>query len=235
LITDLSDADVTVDMQDGTEQTIQATLLYPKRKDVARNNDMKLGKLLKEKVRSKTFTAEDTVIARKSRMLVSMTEKHIKVINSCTNAIDKLVLCVGAQVMLVKNLDQEKQLVNGSRGVVTDIDGYGLPVVLFDNGEEMTMQYERFETESGDSIYTRKQIPLILGWALTIHKCQGTSLSSVITDLTEVFDEAQVYVTLSRARSIEGLFIVNLNYSKIKCNARVKKYYKALEERLLIK
>lgn len=229
LITEVSEADVTVEMPDGSEQIIKATLLYPKRKDVERNNNMKLNDLIAQGARSKTFAAQDNVITKKTKMAVSLTENHIKILDNCTNAPTQLVICVGAQVMLIKNLNPEKQLVNGSRGVVIDINDLGLPVVLFDNGIEETLSEESFETESGDNIYIRRQIPLILGWALTIHKCQGASLSNVITDLTEVFDEAQVYVTLSRARSLEGLFIVNLNYDKIKCNSRVKKYYQELE------
>jgi ATP-dependent DNA helicase PIF1 len=67
-----------------------------------------------------------------------------------------------------------------------------------------------------------------LAWALTIHKCQGATISNVITDLRGVFEEAQVYVTLSRACSLDGLFIIGINYGKIKCNTKVKKYYESL-------
>lgn len=225
LITDIKDAEVDVLLPDGTRQTIQATLLFPRKKDVERINAMKLQELIDQGNVSKTYDAHDTVTTRRSKHYVALSEQHAKIIDNCSPAPAKVVLCIGAQVMLIKNMDLTRQLVNGSRGVVTSINGAGLPVVMFDNGEEVTIQYEAFENESGDHIYTRKQIPLILAWALTIHKCQGASLSSVITDLTDVFDEAQVYVTLSRARTMEGLFIINLDYSKIKCNAKVKNYY----------
>jgi ATP-dependent DNA helicase PIF1 len=228
LITDLSDADVTMIMPDNTTRTIKSTILYPKRKDVDRINKVKLQELISSGEEPKKFMAIDTVTAKKSRQNVKITDYHTKIINSCSPVPSELILCVGAQVMLVKNKDFEKQLVNGSRGIVTEINSSGLPVVLFDNGESMIVSYENFETESGETRYTRKQIPLILAWSLTIHKCQGATLSSVITDLTEVFDDAQIYVTLSRARNLEGLFIINLNYAKIKCCPRVKEYYKSL-------
>lgn len=229
LITDISDAEVDVIMPDGSKQTIQSTLLFPRKKDVERINNMKLQELLDAGHSSKVYDAHDHVINRKTRCIVTdkqPTGTGQKVLDGCSAAPAKIVLCQGAQVMLIKNMDMTRQLVNGSRGVVTRIDGAGLPVVLFDNGEEVTIQYETFETESGENIYVRKQIPLILAWALTIHKCQGASLSSVITDLTDVFDEAQVYVTLSRARTLDGLFIINLDYNKIKCNRQVKDYYR---------
>uniref|UniRef100_A0A6C0J4S3 AAA+ ATPase domain-containing protein n=1 Tax=viral metagenome TaxID=1070528 RepID=A0A6C0J4S3_9ZZZZ len=231
LISDESEAEVTVIMDDKTENIIKATRLYPKKRDVDRDNTSELNKLIDLGNSPKTYISYDTAIAKKSRQHVNMLPKHTKILDACTNAPSTVILCIGAQVMLIKNKDMEKQLVNGSRGVVIDIDGSGLPIVLFDNGEQVTIQEEIFETESGDNIFTRKQLPLILAWALTIHKCQGATLSNVITDLAEVFDEAQVYVTLSRAKSIEGLFIVNLNYSKIKCNQTVKKYYTELQSK----
>jgi ATP-dependent DNA helicase PIF1 len=142
-------------------------------------------------------------------------------------------LTIGAQVMLIKNLYIEKGLVNGSRGVVTDFTAEGLPVVMFDNGESLELNWEVFSSESGKHTLTRKQVPLILAWALTIHKCQGATITNVITDLTGVFEEAQIYVTLSRACSLEGLFIRGINYSKIQCNPKVKAYYEALAQQCI--
>jgi ATP-dependent DNA helicase PIF1 len=54
----------------------------------------------------------------------------------------------------------------------------------------------------------RTQLPLMPGWALTMHKCQGMTLSRVIVDLSRAFEEGQVYVALSRATSLRGLQIV---------------------------
>jgi len=119
--------------------------------------------------------------------------------------------------MLVVNTDFEKGLVNGSRGVVMDFHG-GLPLVVFDNGEEMVVGRHRFETESGNKMYTRLQIPLILAWALTIHKCQGATLTNVIADLSRVFCNAQSYVTLSRVKSLEGLYLTGIRFNGIKCH-----------------
>jgi ATP-dependent DNA helicase PIF1 len=232
LIIDESEADVVV--SDGTSDIykIKATILFPRKKDVNRINTLELDKLLRQGTRSKTYKSEDYVIHRKTKMSQTLRKTHTDILNKCTSALDTLVLAVGAQVMLTKNKSLEDGLVNGSRGVVLDIDGAGNPVIMFDCGEQLTITPESFEIESGESLIIRRQIPLILAWALTIHKCQGATLTNVITDLSEIFGYAQAYVTLSRVKSLEGLFIISINYAKICCNPKVKKYYENLTARI---
>ena len=226
IITDDTEAELYVEMQDGTRQTIKATTLYPKRKNVEETNITELAKLINSGCRTQVYKCNDVCV--KGSVLTAPTESQIEILDKCTTAPKEVTLAIGAQVMLIKNLDFERCLVNGSRGVILDFTASG-PVVLFDNGEQETMCYAEFEVESGGKTVLRRcQVPLMLAWALTIHKCQGATITNVITDLTGVFEEAQVYVTLSRACTLEGLFIKGINYSKIKCNAKVKQYYDAL-------
>uniref|UniRef100_A0A0V0GZ19 Putative ovule protein n=1 Tax=Solanum chacoense TaxID=4108 RepID=A0A0V0GZ19_SOLCH len=74
----------------------------------------------------------------------------------------------------------------------------------------------------------RKQIPLILAWALSIHKCQGMTLNNLHTDLYRVFGFGMVYVALSRVKSLDGLNLVNFNPSKIKANPKVLQFYEKI-------
>lgn len=231
IMVDEEDANVTVSDGEKDVQTIKPTILYPLKKDVNRINTVELNKLIGEGAQSKTFNAVDGVINRKTKAPVSLRANHTTMLSKCTSAPEHLVLAVGAQVMLTKNRDIEEGLVNGSRGVVLEIDAAGDPVVIFDNGQQCTIRPESFEVESGEHMLIRRQIPLILAWALTIHKCQGATLTNVITDLSDIFGYAQAYVTLSRVRSLEGLFIVSINYAKIRCNPKVRKYYQELEAR----
>lgn len=231
LLVDESDTNVSVREGDQEIGTIKPTVLYPLKKDVNRINNAELQKLLQAKAKSRTHKSFDQVCNRKSKKELQLRSNHIEVLNKCTNAPESLVLAVGAQVMLTKNKSLEEGLVNGSRGVVLDIDELGNPLVIFDSGQQLTITPESYEVENGDNIISRRQVPLILAWALTIHKCQGATLTNVITDLSEIFGNAQAYVTLSRVRSLEGLFIVSINYAKIRCNSKVKKYYKMLAER----
>ena len=70
------------------------------------------------------------------------------------------------------------------------------------------------------------QIPLILAWALTIHKSQGTTLDLAEIDVgNNVFECGQTYVALSRVKSLEGLYLSSFNYTKILTNKKVKAYY----------
>ena len=73
------------------------------------------------------------------------------------------------------------------------------------------------------------QVPLILAWAMTIHKSQGLTLDKISCDLSDVFSPGQAYVALSRARSLEGIFIESINFNRIATNREAVNFYKGLK------
>ena len=103
-----------------------------------------------------------------------------------------------------------------------------LPVVKFTNGIETTIYPDCTVSEFGEtrpySLISRTQIPLMAAWAMTIHKSQGMTLSRVIVDLGESFEEGQDYVALSRARGLEGLKVERLARHDRSCNPKVRQF-----------
>lgn len=97
-----------------------------------------------------------------------------------------------------------------------DVDFPGWPRVRFDNGKERTIYPECSANEVGSadtkpySLLCRAQVPLTAGYAISIHKSQGMTLDNVIVDLEMAFQQEQIYVAMSRARSLEGLEVKGL-------------------------
>lgn len=149
-----------------------------------------------------------------------------------------LQLKVGAQVMLTKNLDVQRGLVNGARGVVVDFQpgNQGLPRVRFLCGAVEVMKRERWMFKAPGGLYlSRQQLPLKLAWAISIHKSQGMTLDCVEISLARVFESGQAYVALSRARSLEGLRVMDFDPRVVQANQDVLIFYKRLrKERLLM-
>lgn len=159
-------------------------------------------------------------------------DKYINVQKYCKDctAPESIQLCVGAQVMLVWNLDIERGLVNGSRGVVTAFVEE-MPRVQFLNGENCIIDYNIWEIMDKDTkLMSITQIPLKLAWNCTIHRGQGATLDYAIVDMNSIFTYGQAYVALSRVKTINGLSIEGLHFKKIKSHPKAKQFYKKLEQ-----
>ncbi len=86
----------------------------------------------------------------------------------------------------------------------------------------------KIELPSGEVQASRAQVPLILAWALSIHKAQGQTLDRVKVDLGKIFEKGQAYVALSRATCQEGLQIVRFDPAKVMAHERVRTFYNSL-------
>ncbi len=126
----------------------------------------------------------------------------------------ELRLRVGARVMFVKNAEE---WVNGSLGVVEELDGSTVKVRLDEGNRLVAVSREEWEylkyeyDEKADAVVESpqgklKQYPLRLAWAITIHKSQGMTFDAVNLDFTRApFAHGQTYVALSRCRTLEGI------------------------------
>eukprot|EP00069_Balaena_mysticetus_P001443 bmy_15375T0 len=144
-----------------------------------------------------------------------------------------LQLKLGAQVMLVKNLAVSRGLVNGARGVVVgfEAEGRGLPQVRFLCGVTEVIRADRWMVQAtGGRLLSRQQLPLQLAWAISIHKSQGMSLDCVEISLGRVFASGQAYVALSRARSLQGLCVLDFDPMVVRCDPHVLSFYATLRQ-----
>ena len=206
------------------------------------------------------------------------TQQRDKLLSNCM-APQSIKLKKGAQVMLIKNIDET--LVNGSVGKVVafmdektfdiyhedesefqavetmdmddeemtrsrkklkqmiskDLPGntsHKWPLVRFaiadGSSRDLLCQREQWNIElpNGEIQASRSQIPLILAWALSIHKAQGQTLDRVKVDLGKIFEKGQAYVALSRATCQEGLQITRFDPKKVMAHDRVRTFYDGL-------
>ena len=212
------------------KEGIKPTIIYSKRKAVANFNLKKEEELRKNKAESSLFIAEYTYTPGMSESFKDFMKKFI---DSNFQIEDELRLYVGSQVMVTANF-QDMKLYNGSRGVVigfTD-DETKFPIVRFLDGREIMIEKHEFKHESDKkNCIIKKQVPLKIAWAITIHKSQGMSLDYVSTNIGKsIFEYGQVYVVLSRVRNLDGLSIKEIDFNRIIADPKVIEYYKRLEK-----
>jgi very-short-patch-repair endonuclease len=134
-----------------------------------------------------------------------------------------LKLKKGAKVIFTKN-DIEGKYVNGTMGVVEDLDENGI-VVLSNNKKLIELKREEWAIEEDGKVKARiLQYPLRLAWAITVHKSQGMSLDEAIIDLGQTFEYGQGYVALSRVKTLEGLYLKDYNPKSLRVNEAISEY-----------
>lgn len=249
------------------EDELEATELFPTRNEVDNANFTRL----------KMLQGKDYVFESRDGGAIVDKPQRDKLLSNCM-APENIVLKKGAQVMLIKNIDES--LVNGSigkvigfmdekkfdsyqateaslageggvlgsqavnelgagdggpRGILTSLQTVRQwPVVRFmvtdGTTRDLLCQPESWKVElpNGEVQASRNQVPLILAWALSIHKAQGQTLERVKVDLGKVFEKGQAYVALSRATSMAGLQVLRFDPKKVNAHERVRTFYAQL-------
>lgn len=214
---------------------IEPTKLFSHNADVDRINEARLAEIESPATR---FNAIDSGI-----------EPYLGQLQKNCMAPADMSLKVGAQVMLLKNIDIEAGLVNGTRGVMQafepDNGGTLLPVVRMHvagdagqgNGTRCVvtrrLKLEEWTMElSGSVVAQRRQVPLRLAWAISIHKSQGMTIDALEANVGRIFEYGQAYVALSRATSLSRLRVINFDARLIKTHPRVVEFSRTLEAQL---
>ncbi len=213
----------TLSMPEGVEPT----RLFPYKAGANAVNRARLSKLKTEERTYEGLEGRETYT--RSTYVVERAARAARALGDNCPAPRELSLKVGAQVMLVANVSPREGLVNGSVGKVTGFAPVThLPLITFSNGVRARIELWKWMNEDpgGEWAVAYAQLPLILAWAVTIHKCQGTTLDAAEMDLGNVFEDGQAYVALSRLRSLDGLRLLSFDSKRIRANPRVVEYYR---------
>jgi ATP-dependent DNA helicase PIF1 len=159
----------------------------------------------------------------------------IKILEKGCPATKDLELKVGAQVICVYNLYPDKEIVNGSVGVVSNLTASPWPIVRFNNGEEQiikpaTWEIKEFRGDKLQTIATLEQVPLKLGWAQSVHRSQGSTLDHAIVNLKNCFETGQAYTALSRVKSLDGLYLEAIDWGKVIAHPKAVEFYKKINK-----
>lgn len=243
---------------DWKKLAIKPTLIFSRKAEVEAINNANMAALKGTRLK---FTARTALDPAAPYMNVNSSEilRMIEYYDRDAPYMSEIELAVGAQVMLITNLDQPNGLVNGSRGVIKGFTECNtksedkiskiiakaileggvnkFPIVEFTTGETRTIGPVSWGIDGqgpgGTDYIYRIQVPLRLAWATTIHKAQGASLDCALVDVgRKTFEYGQAYVALSRVRSLEALYIWDLDSAAFKVNERVRQFYKSLNQNI---
>ena len=208
------------------------TRLVPTKAKASEINEYFINKIKGKKYtykRSCKETTENLTKMEKLKLdLMSNDEKETEYnfIKGSTLTEEQLTLKVGTYVMCIANLDLASGIANGSTGIIVDFTPEKYPLVKFDkHDKEIVIGKKEWKSDNipGISLY---QIPLILAWGITIHKAQGLTLENAIIDVgKDLFEAGQMYVALSRLKSLDGLYLKNFDLNSLKINTKVLEFY----------
>lgn len=198
------------------------------------------------------FYSDAVTLMGKNASADSMNEKELLKINSRAFSYDiytlgelepsdiicveNLILKVGARVMFIAN-SMDGEYYNGDMGIVTALSESKIYVFVDRTGRNIVVlkcSWEVFDYVLDDNsnklvkktVGMYVQYPLRLGWAITVHKSQGQTFDKVNLYTEEYWDEGQLYVALSRCRSVKNVCVQgNISYSKVKASKEVSCFY----------
>lgn len=220
--------------------TITPTILYPKNYDVDKINNAEYKKLIESGVEKKVYPVELPTLKKNK-------DKSQTWLNNLKDIPDQIELCIGSQVVVLANIDQEKGIVNGTRGCVTELKKKSV-VIKRVNGSTYEIEYHKNASIEDKEVFI-SHMPLKLAYALTIHKAQGMTLDAVEIDIgPNIFAAGQAYTALSRAQNLKSIYIKAISkksfitkpcvlefYQKIKndVNKKNKEYIQTIFDKLI--
>ena len=200
------------------------TRLYSHNKDVIEINNTELQRL----IHNGTPIVEYTIKYKGSTEKKNASKSYAK----ATKLEESLQLCKGAQVILTRNIDVQRGLVNGARGVVIEcMESYvnvGFTYAGIVQIDYFTINSYNMGTQNIVDIDV-SYIPLKHAWALSIHASQGMTIDALELDLgSSIFAYGQAYTGLSRAQNMKSIKLVGLLPESFKTSPDVVEFYSTL-------
>jgi len=132
-------------------------------------------------------------------------------------------LIKNAQVMITRNINIDSGLINGTRGYIISLN---TSYVIFCDINNIKHRIDYYRDENiNDGTYITF-MPISLAYAISIHKCQGSTLDAIEIDASSNnFAPGQLYTAISRAKSLNNIKLINLEKEAFIINTNVKKLY----------
>jgi len=200
---------------------IKPTKLYSINRDVDKINNKEYKLLIDAGAEKKQYDIEYNC-KKKDKEKTEKWAKNIEIPET-------IELCIGAQVVVTVNIDQEKEIINGTRGIIVELKPKSILIKRI-NGKIIEIDYFKcVNTENSDLFVS--YMPLKLAYAITIHRSQGMSLDAIEIDIGDkIFAAGQAYTALSRAKNLKSIKIKDVIKESFITKKSVIKFYKKLEE-----
>lgn len=194
---------------------IKPTRLYPKRANVDKINQREYDALVNAGALENVYVTR-AVSAKTAKAEAAMTwAKNIGIGMH-------LRLCVGAQVVVTANIDQDTGVINGTRGVVVDVAVE--PTIKLLDGRDIVIKMRK--TKDDSEKLEVEYMPLKYAWCLTVHSAQGMTLDAAEIDLGDsIFAHGQAYTALSRVKNLKAVKIISVDVDSFIIDPLVKKLY----------
>lgn len=190
---------------------IPPILIYTRKDDVDALNTRKLKEINAKEYK---YTATNVLKTKNKRLNLPQSVQD-RILDEIVNRV--CTLKVGAVVILYRNYDMTRKLNNGTSGIITEInEEHNVVRMKTIDGVVHEIRPKEYSITGPDYTLSRTQIPLMMGYAITNYKCQGMTLDSAIVKLADCFAYGQVYTTIARVVSLDRLYIIDINYNKIK-------------------
>lgn len=189
------------------ENGIIPTKLYPINVDVDKINLIEIEKLKSCGNMSRTYFANSSIDMEKDR------DKYL------------IELTLNSQIIIIRNINIENALVNGTRGVIKHLDEDFIIICDVEGNMHKINYYTDIFNNNTKSFINH--MPVRICYALSIHKSQGMTIDALELDLgPNIFTCGQSYTALSRAKNLRSIKIIDVDKNSFKTNIYVKEFYK---------